>query len=660
MPKSFLVLMLLSAGASLAQDTPPVTWGDFQATGSATFGYRFNDINGYEPKFQELFDLRSGFRLVDFNLSGTAKSDAKSPFADHFGISASGLGDPFPTEQLTLSKSKVYDLRATYRQSYYYWNQNDAAVQPSGLHGLTSNQDWGTVRRFGSISLKIDATNRLKLRFEYGRAARDGFSANTVTMQYFNSPSNWGSFLRDNPYYVEAPLSESSNRVAAGFDYALRNWAFHYTLGYQQFTQSMNWGVSGPVHSINKDSTANGKEFLDSGSWNQYRSLKTPSSEFSYNGKIGSRLDLRGSFLFFRYSGPATASGAFAGTARTDSSGATVVPYDVTLSTTGQLTEPNYVVDQGFSYRMANWATLHGDYRYSRFTEDNRFTQNSNDGTTLFTGTTDQQWRQGLHQGDLMVEVTPFTGLVVTPGIRYVKRDTTNLNDGVADASRSERVKTVWPMGRVAWIPSRKFSIRADLQSITNGNSYTRITPHTDVSTRWVVRYQPVERLSIEENFVIRNRKLIDTDFVNTIRSTGGTISWAWNNYLSTFAGFAYDSFFATASVSFIRGVAPLTTSWRDQTVSRVWQGGLSTHYKRLVVTFSGNFVRSTGVGEITGELPTQGPLTFPMGTLTGYYDVPVVGRLSVDLQRTYYAEEIVTGNNFSANLLMVRWTRSF
>jgi hypothetical protein len=486
-------------------------------------------------------------------------------------------------------------------------------------------------------------------------------SANTVTMSYFNAPSSWGTFLRDNPYYVEAPLTESSNRVAAGFDYALDNWNFHYTVGHQQFTQSMNWDVTTPEHSINIDSTANTLEFLNSGSWNQFRSLKSPSSEFSYNGKVNPRLTLRGSFLFFRYSGPANAAGAFAGTVRANSAGTLVTPYNVSLNTNGHLTEPNYLLDQGFSYKLKDWATVHGDYRYNRFTEDNLFTQNSNNGTALFSGTTDQQWRQGLHQGDLLLELTPIQSLVITPGIRYVKRDTTDIEDGVADASRSERVKTVWPIGRVAWVPSKKFSVRADLQSITNGTSYTRITPHTDVSTRWVVRYQPFDKLSIEESFVIRNRKLVGADFVNNTRSNGATVSWAWNDCLTTFAGFTYDNFLATASVNFLRGVAPINTTWRDQTVNRVWQAGVTARlHKRAGLSFSGNFVRTTGVGEITGELPSQGPVTFPMATATGYYDVPVFGRLALDLQRTYYREEIVTGNDFSANLLTVRWTKGF
>jgi hypothetical protein len=39
---------------------------------------------------------------------------------------------------------------------------------------------------------------------------------------------------------------------------------------------------------------------------------------------------------------------------------------------------------------------------------------------------------------------------------------------------------------------------------------------------------------------------------------------------------------------------------------------------------------------------------------------VPKAGRFAVDLQRTYYIEDIVTVNNFSANLLTIRWTKSF
>jgi hypothetical protein len=79
-----------------------------------------------------------------------------------------------------------------------------------------------------------------------------------------------------------------------------------------------------------------------------------------------------------------------------------------------------------------------------------------------------------------------------------------------------------------------------------------------------------------------------------------------------------------------------------------------------LSFELSGNYERTTGAGEISGEPPVYGPLKWPFVTGTISYRFPKAGTLSVDLQRTYYIEEIVRGDNFSANLLGIRWTTEF
>jgi hypothetical protein len=205
------------------------------------------------------------------------------------------------------------------------------------------------------------------------------------------------------------------------------------------------------------------------------------------------------------------------------------------------------------------------------------------------------------------------------------------------------------------------FSVRGDFQSVTNASSYTRISPHSDLSGRFVFRFQPTQRLSFENNLVIRERKLEETDFRNTVRSNAFHVTYALDRRFSVYGGFSYDSYLATAAVTFVRGTPPLTATWRDQTISRVWQAGLSSQpWGRVGFDVSGNFIRTTGAGEISGEPPTFGPMTWPLVTATAYYDFPKAGRLSIDLQRTYYLEEIVRGNDFQANLLTLRWTRDF
>ncbi|MEI9815409.1 MAG: hypothetical protein WDO18_23380 [Acidobacteriota bacterium] len=130
----------------------------------------------------------------------------------------------------------MYDLRANFRQTYYYWNRNDDAALPNGLHGLTSNHDWATVRKLGSFNLLIHATDHLKFSVEFYRNTRDGMSLITRSPDYFGSSSAWGSFARADPYVMQAPLSESSNRVTFGVDYTISKWTVHYRTGYQSST----------------------------------------------------------------------------------------------------------------------------------------------------------------------------------------------------------------------------------------------------------------------------------------------------------------------------------------------------------------------------------------------------------------------------------------
>lgn len=653
-------LTILLAIPAIAQDERTFNWGAFDPSGSATVGYRLASFSGRREKFIELFNLQSGPRLLDFTFGGRAK-EGTSAFADSFQFTAGGLGgDPFPGGQLVVRKSKVYDLRVGYRQSYYYWDRDDNAVLPSTFRALTTNHDWGTVRRLANVNLLLHATNRLKFRAEYGRNSRDGMSFSTRTLEYFGSPSSWGSFLRDNPYYVEAPLRESMNRFAGGVDYSLGDWSFHYTAAFQSFDQSMNWNnVVSPQYSINVNSATAMREPLTSASWSESRDLRTPSSEFSYNGTIRDRASLRGTVLYFRYRGPSNLEASFAGIART--TGANVGPYFIAQSSRARLTEPNTVIDQGASIRLTDWWNFHADYRYNRFRQTGAAKVHSQRDTTVFNGEVLEEWKQDMQQLDLSFEFLAPRGLILRPGVRLVRRDTEARTDGVIDPRRTLLANTVSPLIGVVYAPSPKFSVRADVQSNTTGATYTRITPRTDVHTRIVVRYQPIERLTIEDNVVTRDRNHRPNSFENRVRSNGATLSWAWSERLSTYAGFSYESFLAAADVIFIRGTEPRQTKWRDQTVNRVWQLGVNLKpAARFGVQFTGNFVRSTGAGEISLENPYFGPLTFPMATGSVYYDFPRLGRLAADLQRTYYLEEIVPANNFGANLLTLRWTRNF
>jgi len=368
----FLSVVLALSIPVRAQDTEkPLVLGGFENQGSFTTGYRFTDVSGYRPKYDELFDLNSGFRVLDFSLFGKAQ-EGQNRFADDYSLTLSGLGgDSYSTAQLTVRKTRLYDLRVNFQQSRYYWDRNDNAVLPNGLDGLTNSHNWATVRKLGSVNLLVHATNNLQFSFQYYRNTRDGMTGTTRSLDYFGSSSTWGSFARANPYYVLAPLSETSNRVSGGIDYTLHAWTFHYRLGYQRFEDSINGqNASSPEQSINVDDPATAKEAVNGISWSDSRKLTTPVSEFSYTGKISSKLEARGGYIFYRYHGPASLDMSFDGIARTNAAGTTDAPYALSLSTRANVTEPNHVIDQGFTYKVREWWSVLLDYRYSRFTVD--------------------------------------------------------------------------------------------------------------------------------------------------------------------------------------------------------------------------------------------------------------------------------------------------
>src|SRR5277367_4664715 len=83
-------------------DDKPLVLGSFENTGSVTFGYRFTDVSGYEPEYQELFDLESGPRLLDFSLFGHVAA-GKHSFMDAYSIVANGIGyEPWSTIQVNV------------------------------------------------------------------------------------------------------------------------------------------------------------------------------------------------------------------------------------------------------------------------------------------------------------------------------------------------------------------------------------------------------------------------------------------------------------------------------------------------------------------------------------------------------------------------------
>ena len=366
--------VLATCSVLLAQDgegAKPLPLGGFDNKGSVTLGYRFTDVKGYRPMYQQVVNMQDGFRLMDFNLFGDSQEGA-SPFADNYSLSMSGLGgDPFPSAQLSVRRTNLFDFRANWRQSYYYWNQRDDILLPivsvaNISTGLTTGHDWATVRKMGSADMTLHATNALRFTFNVYRGTNSGTTYTTRSPYFFNPPSSFGGFARANPYYLYAPHNDNTNRFTGGIDYTARSWSLHYRLGYQTFNEDTTLNnVGSPERSFN-GLPASAPLTLTSLSTSTMRRLTTPVSEFSYVGKPHRKLDWRGGYIFYRYQGPASLDEAFNGIGPTVAAG----PYTVSQAMRVHVTGPNHAVSQGITYHIMPWWDLNANYRYSRFTSE--------------------------------------------------------------------------------------------------------------------------------------------------------------------------------------------------------------------------------------------------------------------------------------------------
>jgi len=650
-----------------AQTETTLPFGGFQVQGSATMGYRFTNVYGFRPMYETLFDLNSGPRLMDFNLFGHAQTP--NPFADDFSLTMSGLGgDPFPTAQLTVSKNKLYDLRATWQQAYFYEaGNNEIALPTLGIAGLTNNLDFATVRKIGSVDFTLHATNNLRFNFQYYRTTYDGTTFTPFSPDFLDAPSFWGTYARGMPYSLYSPIYNTANRFTGGFDYTFHSWTFHYDLGYQTYNETMNFNnTASPEISFNSTGLSTPWSAtttpLTHLSWTDFRQLTTPISEFSYTGKPASWVELRGDYIYYRYSGPATLDQSFSGIAPTNSAGTKFAPYSVAQSGRDNVAEPDNIIDQGVTFTLKPWWSIDLDERYSRFTTDDFGTLYS-----LFNGTTSNTlpvstvWRDGVNELDFNMVFTPKSNLMISPGVSWINSNVLSLADGVADPAQTLRWNTVSPMLSAFYRPSKWFDVRGDIHSFTSSASYTAISPHTDLDGRVVFSFHPTSHFSLDDEVNLLSQKLLDSNFNNKVYSNAVVLTYAPKERFSFFGGFTYDNEIASGDIVYIRGTPPLSDFLRDQALDHVWEAGVQAKPLRYVgFRFSGNYDRTTGLGQISGEAPVYGPETFPYATGTVYFDVPKFGRLAVDLQRTYYIQQIVTGNNFSANIMTIRWTHSF
>ncbi len=662
-----------SAGQDPAQGAPVAPRGAMDIHGSVDVGYRSTDINGNADMFRQLFDLSKGARVMGVELNGLARDQAHA-FADTFTIRASSLGgDPFPSVDISARKSRLYDLRINWRKSRFF---DMSPLTPDSIDGfdtraVADRHSWSTSRQIGNMALTIDATDRLHLQFGYDRVERDGSVRSTRSIDFVGAPSVWGAFARANPFLVNGRVNDSANRVTGGLSYGRANWAVPYKAGYQTNDETLTLGPSAsPERSINVVDAVTANEPLSTLGSSQSRHLSAPLSELSAVVRPSAKLEWRGEHLYYRYQGPFSVDASFQGVARTNAGGTTTSPYQLSISTRGEASAPSHVFGQGLTYRLSSRWAIDADYRYSRFSSD--ATGELGSLLALYSGAVSNvqpaaeddhlSWRQALHTLEVAASLQATSTLTIRPSVRFSHRDVVMREDGVLDPAMSQVQEDVWPELTVGYRPVSWLNARGTYKTSYSDSSYTRMSPAERSLGHVMVTVEPLAGLVIDASADRTHLDLLATGYASHTHAGSVQASYALGERLRVMGGLDYQSFLGLGNATFLRGTPPIVdVQMRDHEVDRIWHAGVTIKAtNRLEIAATGNFDRTRGTDAIEGEPSLYGPSTFRYGTGSVSYDIPRVGRVSVDLQRASWLQELLPPNDFRSNILTVRYGRRF
>lgn len=663
--------LLLAGLPAQAQDQPAGAADAGSAVhGSFDVGYRWRSVEGSADSFRQLFDVTQGLRVLGVDLHGVMAKDADR-VADTFDFTASGLGgDPFPTLQFTMSKARRYRLRVNWRRSRFF---NVAPLTPDAIGGfdtrvVTDAHSWTTERQIGNAAWTFDVSNRLHLLVSYDRVVNDGSLDATRSLEYPGASSVWASFARANPYAVFGPVDNTSNRATAGLSYVRDRWTLNYQAGLRGQTENQTFApLAANQRSINVVEATTAGEPLTALRWSQHRSLKAPSSDLLFVARPSSKIEWRSRYTFFRYRGPFELDADYAGIARTNNGGTAYAPYSIVQATAGTATSPTHILEQGLTWRPAERWAFDATYRYSHSanTADATLESVAVIGGGAPASTREHvvsTWRNRLQSLGLGATWSPVAALTVRPGVRLTDRDVLMREDDVVEAGATRREQAVAPEITVGYRPNQWFSARGSYQTYDSDTSYTRLSPVERSTARVVLHVAPRPDFSVEASANRVDAELTDASYISHTRSGAVSLAYDVSERLALSGGFDYQSFLGTGDGSFIRGTAPLANlALNDRRVDRVWQGGFSIRpTPAFGIIASGNFARTTGLDQIFGEPALYGPISFPYVTGTVYYDLPRVGKIAAELQRTSLAQEILSLNDFRANLVTLRYSRTF
>ena len=183
-------------------------------------GYRFaSGVGGNDQMYRSQVNLYEGARL--FNSYVTLRSTPGVGLFDRFDLSLNNWGDPYGTARLNVSRSGLYDLRASYRDMNYYNFISILDNQLLGQGNTFSQHNLNTNYRNTDVELRLFPTHRIVPFVGYSRSTSTGPGFTTVetTGNEFLLQTQWRYAADEYRGGVQFNLSTMNLTVEEGYRY---------------------------------------------------------------------------------------------------------------------------------------------------------------------------------------------------------------------------------------------------------------------------------------------------------------------------------------------------------------------------------------------------------------------------------------------------------
>jgi hypothetical protein len=418
--------------------------GGWSFDGSTTAGYRMVDIDGAKEKYREDYNLRSGPRLFDLDLSGTSKAPDTTPL-DRFRLRVDTPGDePVSHFRLTAGDRSLYDLRADFTRSKYVYAVPQLWEQAvAGDLRLDDLHDFDLVRTSGAVDLTVRAPRLPTLFFGYRLYERHGDAISTVRIP------------EGDVFPVEAPIDSKTHVGRLGTEFQAAGTDVFLQQEYRRVDRNHDLGPPrGPAGVDPGDGSR--LTFLAN---DQDEQLDIPATTVRLRRPFGDRVEVTGAYFYSHANLGVDFLRLRSGT--TDVPG---LSGSVAASGDADATLDTHVADVGTTVALSERARLHVDYRFDSRSQDGSLDERSTFGR--LAATTGDDIRVHTVTGD--VELEPRDDLTVRAGVRYARRDaefTQTLQDIAAD--------TIGAIGDVRYRPWSFLDLFARYENVQVDDPFT-------------------------------------------------------------------------------------------------------------------------------------------------------------------------------------------